>query len=83
MEEQMSFASRASRLKHELRRSRRIETPMIFINDPEEGLDEFRLPDEVLARNVTIEIGRPDPGTEPEDGPQWVARLTRETLGEA
>ena len=54
----MSFTSRASRLKHELRRSGRIETPMVFINDPEEGLEMYKLPELVLDSVRTIEIGR-------------------------
>ena len=74
----MSFTSRASRLKHELRRSGRIETPMVFVNDPEEGLEMYKLPESVLNSGRTIEIGRPTPDGEPEDGPQWVERLTRE-----
>ena len=28
-----------------------------YFNDPEEGLEEYRLSPEVLARNETIEIG--------------------------
>ena len=78
----MSFNSRASRLKHELRRSGRIETPMVFINDPEEGLEMYKLPESVLNSGRTIEIGRLTPGGEPEDGSQWVARLTREAENE-
>ena len=78
----MSFASRADRLMHELRRRGRIKTPMMFVDDPEEGLEEFRLPEEVLNSGRTIEIGRLDPGGEPEDATQWITRITRETLGE-
>jgi hypothetical protein len=74
----MSFTSRIARLKRELRRSRRIETPMMFVNDPEEYLEMYRLPESVLNSGRTIEIGQPTPGGEPEDGPQWVARLPRE-----
>jgi hypothetical protein len=54
----MSFTSRASRLKQEIRRSGRIETPIVFINDPDEDLDAGR----------TIEIGRPRPGGELQTG---------------
>ena len=78
----MSFTSRAYRLKHDLRRSGRIETPMVFINDPEGGLEMYKLPESVLNSGRTIEIGRLTHGGEPEDGPQWVARLTREAENE-
>jgi hypothetical protein len=74
----MSFASRVFHLKQALKRSGRIETPMIVINDPEEGLEEFRLPEDVLNSGRTIEVGRPDPGGEAESTAEWVERLTRE-----
>jgi hypothetical protein len=35
----------------------RLPVRLVFVNDPEEGLDEYRLPPEVLALNQTIEIG--------------------------
>jgi hypothetical protein len=73
----MSFTSRASRLKHELRRSGRIETPMVFINDPEEGLEMYKLPESVLNSGRTIEIGGLTPGHRPlavteEDGGEGI-----------
>jgi hypothetical protein len=77
----MSFASRVFHLKQALRRSGRVETPMIFINDPEEGLAEFRLPEDVLDSNCTIEIGRPTLGGEAESTAEWVERLTGEARG--
>ena len=78
----MSFDSRAARLRQELRHRGRLATPMLFFDDPEENLDQYRLPDWVADKLPTIELGRPSGiGGEPEDGPQWVARLTRETLG--
>jgi len=77
----MSFASRVFHLKQGLRRSGRIETPMVVINDPEEGLAVFRLPDDVLSSSRTIEVGRPTPGGEAESVAEWVERLTREARG--
>jgi hypothetical protein len=64
----------------QLARARRIQTPTIYLDDPEDGLEELRLPDWVLDALPTIEIGRPD--REPETGAEWVARLTREAAGE-
>lgn len=78
----MSFNGRAARLKQELRRSGRIETRVIYLNDPEENLDEYRLPDWVADKLSTIGLGRPSGlGGEPESTAEWIARLTREAEG--
>jgi hypothetical protein len=75
----MSFDNRAARLRQELRGRGRLATPMIIINDPEEGLDAYRLPDWVVDELPTIELGRAGGlGSEPESAAEWIARLSRE-----
>jgi hypothetical protein len=73
-EKQMKLA--AAQLAH----AGRIRTPMVYVNDPEDGLDELRLPDWVWNALGTIEVGRPD--GKPETDAEWVARLTRQAAGE-
>ena len=41
----MSFNGRVARIEQELRRRGRIKTPVVYFNDPEADLDEYRLPD--------------------------------------
>jgi hypothetical protein len=78
----MSFNGRADRLRQELRRHGRFSTPTIIIDDPEENLEAYRLPDWVLDTLGTIELGRPGGiGGEPETQSEWVERLTREAAG--
>jgi hypothetical protein len=76
----MTFKGRIEALERSLRefeaKSKRAPLNVLVINDPEAGLEEYRLPAEVLARNETIKIGRPEPGAEVESGKAWVARLT-------
>lgn len=56
-----------------------IKTPVVYFNDPEADLDEYRLPDWVADALPTISLGRPGGlGGEPESTADWIARLTRE-----
>ena len=55
----MSFNGRVARIEQELRRRGRIETPVVYFNDPEADLDEYRLPDWVADALPTISLGRP------------------------
>jgi hypothetical protein len=55
---------------------------VVYFNDPEADLDEYRLPDWVANKLPTIELGRPGGiGGEPESTADWIGRLTREALG--
>jgi hypothetical protein len=54
----MSFNGRVARIA-ELRRRGRINIPVVYFNDPEADLDEYRLPDWVANKLRTIELGRP------------------------
>jgi hypothetical protein len=75
----VNFDSRAARLWQELRHRGRIKTPVIYINNPETDLDEYRLPDWVADALPTISLGRPGGlGGEPESTADWIARLSRE-----
>ena len=57
---------------------------MVFIDDPEEDLAAYRLPEWVADKLHTIELGRPSGiGGEPESTAAWIERLTREALGDA
>jgi hypothetical protein len=54
---------------------------MLIINDPEDNLAEYRLPDWVADALGTIEIGRPGgPDTPAESTAEWIERLTRDAL---
>jgi hypothetical protein len=56
---------------------------MVFIDDPEENLAEYRLPDWVADKLPTIGLGRSSGlGGEPESTTAWIERLTREAAGE-
>ena len=55
----MSFNGRVARIEQELRRRGRIKIPVVYFNDPEADLDEYRLPDWVANKLRTIELGRP------------------------
>ena len=80
----MSFNGRVARIEQELRRRGRIKTPVVYFNDPEAYLDEYRLPDWVANKLRTIELGRPGGiGGEPESTADWIERLTREALGDS
>ena len=59
-------------------RLRKRVPPAFVVNDPEAGLEEYRLPDDVVEKLGTIKIGRSDPSDELESGREWVARLTAE-----
>lgn len=50
-----------------LSRTGRLPLRIEYFNDPEEGLEEYRLSPEVLARNETIEIGSFDPARRPDE----------------
>ena len=63
----------------QLARTGRTQRPMVYLDDPEDGVEELRLPGWVREALPTIEIGRPD--RKSETGPEWVARLTREAAG--
>ena len=79
----MSFNGRVARIEQELRRRGRFKTPVVYFNDPEADLDQYRLPDWVANKLRTIELGRPGGlGGEPESTADWIERLTREALGE-
>jgi hypothetical protein len=62
----------------EARLRKRVPPAFVVVNDPEAGLEEFRLPDDVVDKLGTIKIGRSDPNDPVEDGREWVARLTAE-----
>jgi hypothetical protein len=80
----MSFNGRVARIEQELRRRGRIKTPVVYFNDPEADLDEYRLPDWVADKLRTIELGRPGCiGGQPESTADWIERLTREALGDS
>ena len=62
----------------EARLRKRVPPAFVVINDPEAGLEDYRLPDDVVEKLGTIKIGRSDPG-DPEESPAaWVARLIAE-----
>ena len=44
-------------------RSKRIPLNILVVNDPDAGLEEYRLPDDVVEKLRTIEIGRSIPQT--------------------
>jgi hypothetical protein len=80
----MSFNGRVARIEQELRRRGRIKIPVVYFNDPEADLDEYRLPDWAANKLRTIELGRPGGiGGEPESTADWFERLTREALGDS
>jgi hypothetical protein len=80
----MTFNGRVARIEQELRHRGRIKTPVIYFNDPEADLHEYRLPDWVANKLRRIELGRPGGiGGEPESTADWIERLTREALGDS
>jgi hypothetical protein len=52
-------------------RSKRIPLNILVVNDPDAGLEEYRLPDDVVEKLRTIKIGRSDSSDEVESGRQW------------
>ena len=76
----MTFKGRIEALERSLKefeaKSKRVPLNVLVVNDPEAGLEEYRLPAEVLEKLGTIKIGRPEPGAEVESAREWVARLT-------
>ena len=62
----------------EARLRKRVPPAFVVVNDPEAGLEEYRLPDDVVEKLGTIKIGRSDPSGEVESAAAWVARLTAE-----
>ena len=62
----------------EARLRKRVPPAFVVVSDPEAGLEDYRLPDDVVEKLGTIKIGRSDPG-DPEESPAaWVARLIAE-----
>jgi hypothetical protein len=78
----MTFKGRIEALERSLREFeahlKRVPRAFVVVNDPEAGLEEYRLPDDVVEKLGTIKIGRSDPSGEVESGREWVARLTAE-----
>ena len=76
----MTFKGRIEALERSLKefeaKSKRVPLNVLVVNDPEAGLEEYRLPAEVLEKLGTIKVGRPEPGAEVESAREWVARLT-------
>ena len=72
---------RVAAVEATLLRSKRIPLNILVVNDPDAGLEEYRLPDDVVEKLWTIKIGRSDPSDEMESGRQWVARLTEAARG--
>jgi hypothetical protein len=56
-------------------RASRTPLKVLVVNDPEMGLEEYRLP-QAFDPRATIEIGRPDPGGDVENAAAWVAKMT-------
>ena len=62
---------RVAAVEATLLRSKRIPLNVLVVNDPEAGLEDYRLPDDVVDKLGTIKIGRSDPGEWKAPPPGW------------
>jgi hypothetical protein len=77
------FERRMQAVAAAMAREGRLLPAFVVVNDPEAGLDGYRLPAEVVEKLGTIKVGRPEPGGEPESAREWVARLSLEAASHA